>query len=207
MCRHSRTCLHCRCSTRCVWKFSTTRRNIWMVSNGGAHHDFGYEFGHICSRACRHQPDRHRRRPDRDVRHARLQPDAGADRDLPAVHDPDQRHRFCDSAAAVEEVAAVAPVRLSLAGAAGDRLLRAVRQEALRCVALDLCADRADLALSQRVRAGDPELPEDTGAACAGAERAAGRAAVRRRPGHRAGVLRRRDHRRDQALPAGADIR
>ena len=73
-----------------------------------------------------------------------------------------------------------------------------------RFVALDLCADRAGRALSQRVRAGDPELPEDTGAACAGAERAAGRAAVRHRPGHRAGVLRRRDHRRDQAVPAGA---
>ena len=49
-------------------------------------------------------------------------------------------------------------------------------------------------------------LPEGAGAACAGAERAAGRAAVRHRPGHRAGVLRHRDHRRDPAIPAGADI-
>src|SRR4051812_12307290 len=28
MCRHSRTCLHCQRRTRCVWKFSTTRRNL-----------------------------------------------------------------------------------------------------------------------------------------------------------------------------------
>ena len=30
----------------------------------------------------------------RHVRPARLQPDAGADRDIPAVHDPDQCDRF-----------------------------------------------------------------------------------------------------------------
>jgi len=39
----------------------------------------------------------------RHVRAARLQPDAGPDRDIPAVHDSDQRHRFSDSASADRE--------------------------------------------------------------------------------------------------------
>ena len=72
---------------------------------------------------------------------------------------------------------------------------------------LDLRANRAGLALSQRIRVGDPILPESAGSACAGAKRAAGRATVCHRPGHRACILRRRDHRRDPAIPADADMR
>ena len=85
---------------------------------------------------------------------------------------------FPDSAAGVRKAAAVAHGRRSLAGAAGDRLHRALRHEAGRRLALDLCADRAGLALPQRVRAGDPEVPQSAGAACAGAGQS-------RRPGRR----------------------
>ena len=74
-------------------------------------------------------------------------------------------------------------------------------------VALDLCGDGAGLAVFQRVRAGDPELPEDTGAARAGAGQSADRTGVRGGAGHRAGVLRARDHRRVAAIPARGGVR
>jgi hypothetical protein len=84
---------------------------------------------------------------------------------------------------------------------------RALRHGAFRRLALDLCGDRDDLALPQRIRTDHPELPEGTGAACAGAERAAKRAAIRHRSRYRACVLRHCDHRRRAKISADADIR
>ena len=73
-------------------------------------------------------------------------------------------------------------------------------------MALDLCADGADLAVPQHVRAGDPELPQDPGIDGAGAGQPALRTGVRGRPGHRAGVFRPHDHRRLAALPPGVKL-
>jgi hypothetical protein len=59
----------------------------------------------------------------------------------------------------------------------------------------------------KRIRSGDPGIPESAGVACAGAGRAAGGAGVRCRAGHRARLLRCRDHRRRAAIPSDAVIR
>ena len=75
--------------------------------------------------------------------------------------------------------------------------------KAVRPLALDLPADRAARAVLQRVRSGDPELPQDTGADGGGAGQSAVRTGVWRGAGRRAGVLRANDHRRMAALPAG----
>src|SRR4029077_7499442 len=103
----------------------------------------------------------------------------------------------------VRQAAALAHGRHRLAGHARHRLCRALWHEALGGVALDLYADRDDRALSQRLRAGHPELPQDRPTARAGPERAAERAALRRRPGPRAGIFCHRDYRRGTALPPG----
>ena len=93
----------------------------------------GMSLATFVARPRHHQPDR-QSSPALSSMFGLLgsKPDAGPDRDLPAVHDPDQRHRLSDSAAAVRDVAAVAHDRHSLAGAAGDRLHRALRHEAFR---------------------------------------------------------------------------
>src|SRR5260221_13134569 len=72
---------------------------------GGTCHDPRYEFGYIYDGACDHQSDRDRFGHSGHVRDSWFQPDAGLDRDLPAVHDFDQRHRLSDSASNVLEVA------------------------------------------------------------------------------------------------------
>src|SRR4030088_465200 len=74
-------------------------------------------------------------------------------------------------------------------------------------MALSLRGNRDDLALPQRIRSDHPGIPDGAGVACAGAERAAKRAAVRRHPRHRACILRDWDHRRGETISAGADIR
>ncbi len=62
-------------------------------------------------------------------------------------------------------------------------------------------------ALLQRLRAGDPELPQDSGIDGAGAGQSPGRTGVRRGPRRRAGVLYRRHHRFDQAVSPARDLR
>ena len=87
---------------------------------------------------------------------------------------------------------------------------------AMACIALysmklsgawrsNLCDHCDRLALSQRLRAGDPELPEDRSAACAGAKRAAERAALCRRPGRRVGALYLCVHQSGAPLPSGVN--
>src|SRR6516162_9572786 len=93
----------------------------------------------------RHQPDCDPGRPDRDVRLARLEPDACFDLHLFALHHPDQRHRPDVS---VRKAVAVAYPLGSLAGAALDRLHHAVWNRAVRRVAVDLRGYGAGLALS-----------------------------------------------------------
>ena len=80
----------------------------------------------------------------------------------------------------------------------------AVIQDAtVRSVALDLCGDGAAVAVLQRIRAGDPELPQNPGFDGAGAGQSALRTGIRCGPGHRIGVLRAHDHRRLAAFPPG----
>ena len=76
-------------------------------------------------------------------------------------------------------LSAVAHDRHSIAGAAGDRLYRALRHEAFRRLALDLCGDGDDRALFQHLRADYPELPQDSGLDGAGAGQSAIRTGVR----------------------------
>src|ERR1700740_3504539 len=56
-------------------------------------------------------------------------------------------------------------------------------------LSLDLRDHRAALALFQRLRTGDPELPQDTGVDRAGARQSAERTCVRGGSGHRAAVF------------------
>src|SRR5437868_11984381 len=152
----------CLGSARLMWQFAGDGRSIRVCPTGGCTHGPRHELGYFHDGPCDHQPDRYRLRHYRHVCDARLPSGLGPDRDLSVVDGPDQRHRLSVS---IHSIAAVAHDWAYLAGAARDRLHRALRDATSRSVALDLCGDGAGLALSQRVRAGNPELPQDTGAA------------------------------------------
>src|SRR5262249_47697 len=84
------------------------------------------------------------------------------------------------------------------AGVARDRLHCPVRRETRGRLAADLCGDGDDVALSQRLRADHPVVPESARIGGAGAERTARsavRPGVRRRAGRRVRVIRAGHHR------------
>src|SRR5262249_37578931 len=98
-----------------------------------------------------HQSHRNCFRAHCPVRHARVTPDAGLDRVVPADHDPDQRDRL---SVPVHDAAAVAHCRHHIAGGAGDRAACALWVRAPRGMAVDLRGDCGRGALPEFVRRG-----------------------------------------------------
>ena len=190
--------------SRACGNFRPRRRSIHRIQNGGAHHDSGYEPGYLHPVARHHQPDRDR------LGHCRACSDCSARAGRRGMTALFLLTTILTSATGFlfpftqllpsHMIGILSLVLLAIA------CVRAVRHEACRRVALDLCGDRDGLALPQRLRAGDPELPQ--GARRCTRWRRACRRPSRRSPScrARAGVLHPRHHRRGETVsPAGGD--
>ena len=131
------------------------------------HHHVGHESEHFHIIARSSQPDRHRRRPDRNDRMVEIRSVANRDSDLPGDHHINERDRLSFP---VYQIATVAYRRDHFIGDAGIGDVRVLREASVGFLAYRLCGDSGAVALPERIRSTRAGVHEDSAVEGAGAD-------------------------------------